>query len=318
MSGDGRRNVFEGAPLDRAPGRRDDEEYLRRVLRSEETRVVLVREERTLASVDEPAASVLLRPHQLPRDSLEEETWVFLGVGEDGPYVALDATDWDEDELEEAVAGAGRWADLHRMGARLDDRDASVLAYARGLLTWHRRHRFCGRCGAATQSTAGGHTRRCAACGATSFPRTDPAIIVLVAEGRACLLGRQAEWPEGVFSTFAGFVEPGESLREAVRREVREEAGVDLQALEFHSSQPWPFPSSLMIGFTAATRGRPAPRVGEELEAVRWFDRRELEDLRASGEVRLPPPVSIARRMIDEWLAGEVSAGESPRSGEGG
>jgi NAD+ diphosphatase len=184
------------------------------------------------------------------------------------------------------------------------------------MVWWHGRHRFCGVCGGPTASADAGHVRRCARCDARHFPRTDPAVIVLVADaardgdpaGEACLLGSAPGWPDGMYSTLAGFVEPGESLEEAVRREVWEEAGVRVGAARYDSSQPWPFPQSLMLGFTAQAEpgaARGAVRVdGVELRDARWFTRAELDEALAAGRVRLPSPLSIARRLIDGWRGG--------------
>jgi NAD+ diphosphatase len=228
---------------------------------------------------------------------------IFLGMEGDAAWFAIDVSESD-DPLADLGVEEGAFEDLHKVGALLGRTEGALLAYARGMVHWHRRHLFCGRCGRETASIEGGHVRRCTSdeCGILHFPRTDPAIIVLVTSGDACLLGRQAEWPPRVFSTLAGFVEPGESLREAVIREVREETGVTVTDVTYHSSQPWPFPSSLMLGFTA-TAYRSEPTVDEnELQEARWFDREELEAQVASGQVRLPRPVSIARRLVAEWL----------------
>lgn len=300
---DGRtpRNVFEGSPLHRAPRRREDPEDLRGILSAEDTVVVPVRRRQSLVSEARRPSALLPTVGDLPRDELDEETWAFLGVHGERPYVALDVTDWSESELASLSKGAV-WTDLHGTGSLLDHEEASILAHARGMITWHRRHRYCGRCGSPTRKTNGGNVRECGECEILHFPRTDPAIIVLVREDDACLLGRQEEWPAGLHSTFAGFVEPGESLDEAARREVSEESGVSLDSVQYHSSQPWPFPSSIMVGFTASSGGRPDPRPGRELESVRWFERQELLAAHEAGDVLLPPDVSIARRMIDEWL----------------
>jgi NAD+ diphosphatase len=152
--------------------------------------------------------------------------------------------------------------------------------------------------------TDAGHLRRCPSCGAEHHPRTDPVVIMLVHDGDRALLGRQARWPRGRYSALAGFVEPGESLEEAVAREVAEEAGVSVGEIRYRSSQPWPFPASLMVGFHARFAGGDAVASDAELEDVRWFERGELRAI-ASGEtdLHLPPPVAIARRLIDEWLA---------------
>lgn len=200
-----------------------------------------------------------------------------------------------------AVTRAGeRFAELRPLAAELPADEVGLLAYARALHLWRGTHRFCGRCGAPLQSRRAGHVRHCAACNHDSFPRLDPAIIVLVRDGERALLGRQPGWPPGRFSTIAGFVEPGESLEDAVRREVLEETGTQVLEACYHSSQPWPFPSSLMVGFTARARaGTPVLHDGE-LEEAHWFTREEV----AGGGVRLPPREAISRRLIDDWLQG--------------
>jgi NAD+ diphosphatase len=167
------------------------------------------------------------------------------------------------------------------------------------MILWRQRHRFCGTCGAPARPESSGHVMRCTApsCGAEQFPRLDPAIIVLVTDGERALLGRQAAWPAGRYSTIAGFVEPGESLEDAVAREVLEETNVTVGEVEYHSSQPWPFPSSLMIGFSARAAADAVPRADEELEDVRWFTRAEI----AAGTPGLPPPQSVSFRLIEDW-----------------
>ena len=172
------------------------------------------------------------------------------------------------------------------------------------MINWHRRNRFCGVCGSATVVSEAGHLRTCPSCGAHHHPRTDPVAIVLVSDGDRALLGRQARWPAGRYSALAGFVEPGESIEQAVAREVREESGIEVAQVRYHSSQPWPFPSSLMLGFHAAYAGGDPEPLDNELEHVRWFDRTEVEEIVAGRRPEhLPPPVAIARRLIDEWLA---------------
>ena len=194
--------------------------------------------------------------------------------------------------------------ELRQFASLLPAEDANLIATARAMATWHRNHRHCGRCGAPTEVRDAGHLRRCTECSFEIFPRTDPAVIMLVHDGGdRCLLGRQASWPPGVYSTLAGFVEPGESLEMAVAREVQEETGVKVTSAHYHSSQPWPFPTSIMLGFWArADYADGALAQDDELEDARWFSRRELPDLMATKEVRLPPPMSIARRLLDDWL----------------
>jgi len=169
---------------------------------------------------------------------------------------------------------------------------------------WHSRHRFCGVCGAPTVAQTAGHTRLCTNpdCATVHFPRTDPATIMLVTDGDRCLLGRQKVWIPGMYSTLAGFVEPGESLEQAVAREVREESGIEVDAVRYHSSQPWPFPASLMLGFHAVARSRDLVIDPEELEDGRWFTAREVRNFAALG-LSLPRPDSIARRLVESWLA---------------
>lgn len=208
------------------------------------------------------------------------------------------AAELDGDPPPDIVPDA-RFEDLRSAGGRLPEDEAGLLAYARAMVLWRRRHRFCGSCGAPARSTSAGHVMTCtrADCGAEQFPRLDPAIIVLVSDGERALLGRQAAWPAGQYSTIAGFVEPGESLEDAVAREVQEETGVIVTDATYHSSQPWPFPSSLMVGFTARAAADAVPRADEELEDVRWFSREEI----AGGMPRLPPPQSVSFRLIEDW-----------------
>ena len=278
--------VFAGAPLDRAPLERRRHDWLA-ARRSDPAARSLVLSERGLWIED--GHLVLVPPNG---DS------VFLGLSGERPLFAQEAAD--------AEPGRGRPAGLREAATELPVEEAALAAYAGSLLAWHRRHRFCANCGHPTEHADGGHERHCERCDAHHFPRTDPVVIVRVVDGERLLLGRQARWPDGRFSVLAGFVEPGETLEEAVRREVREESSVDVGEVGYVASQPWPFPSSLMIGFHAVAdgEGEPRPRDGE-LSEVRWFGRAEVEAAAAgSAGIRLPPPYSISRRLIDGWLAG--------------
>ena len=193
---------------------------------------------------------------------------------------------------------------LRAAAAVLPHADAGLAAHAAALVNWHRRHRHCSVCGAPTAVADGGIVRRCASCGTDHHPRTDPVVIMLVTDGDRVLLGRQPTWPEGRYSALAGFVEPGESLEEAVAREVREEAGVEVGPPEYVASQPWPFPSSLMLGFTAPWVSGEPRRIDEELEDVRWFDRADVAAAveEREGLLGLPPRFAIARRLLETWL----------------
>jgi NAD+ diphosphatase len=197
-----------------------------------------------------------------------------------------------------------RWLDLRGAAATLPADEAATAAYARALLHWQSRKRWCGVCGAPTRLGEAGHRAQCtdAACGAQYFPRTDPAIIVVVDDGAGrILLGRQPSWPEKRYSTLAGFVEPGETLEDAVRREVAEESGVRVGPVEYLASQPWPFPASLMLGFHGRAVGGELV-VGSELADARWFDGAALPELIASGELTLPPALSISFHLVDHWF----------------
>jgi NAD+ diphosphatase len=180
------------------------------------------------------------------------------------------------------------------------------------MLFWHSRHRFCGVCGSPTRSEEAGHMRRCtdAECHAMHFPRTDPAVIMLVVDGDRALLGRNKNFPlPGMYSTLAGFVEPGESLEGAVAREVREEAGIVVGAVHYHSSQPWPFPANIMLGFYAEAVSTEVSLDDGELADARWFERDWLLSHEDDDSFRLPRRDSIARRLIEDWLAGRAGIG---------
>jgi NAD+ diphosphatase len=277
--------VFSGAALDRAAALRRKPEWLEG------------------QRADPRAAAVLMSERGVWIDGgrlvLEPPTAeaVLLGLMDGVPLFA--------DHVGATEPAQGRPAGLREAATELPAGDAALAAYAGSLLAWHRRHRFCANCGAPTEPRDGGHERLCPSCDAHHFPRTDPVVIVRVSDGAdGLLLGRQARWPEGRFSLVAGYVEPGETLEEAVRREVLEESGVTLDSVAYLASQPWPFPSSLMLGFSAlAERGEPSPG-DDELAEVRWFDRAEIERAaRGQGELLLAPSYSIARRLIDAWLA---------------
>jgi NAD+ diphosphatase len=274
--------TFSGVALDRAPVERRDDDWMV-AMRARPDAACLTVSERGVWLDD---GHLLVAP--------PSPDAVFLGLEGDRPLFAADAD-----------PGRGRPVGLREAATELPAEEAALAAYAASLLSWHRRHRFCANCGAPTQVVDGGHERRCPACDAHHFPRTDPVAIVRVVDEQRdrLLLGHQERWPAGRFSILAGFVEPGETLEEAVRREVREESGVDVAWASYVASQPWPFPSSLMLGFHAvADDGEPRPGDGE-LAEVRWFERAEVEAA-AEGrtEILLPPPYSISRRLIDGWL----------------
>ena len=282
-----RSNFLAAAPLDRIGHLRRDEAWLA-AARERGDWIALWRRKVLVSAEAAP------RPLFLAADAMPEtrQEWVLLGERAGVPCFAFTLGG------EDPPVALGRFEDIRGLGELLDPGDAALLAYARAMLTWHEHHGYCNRCGAPTRSIEAGHARQCESCEAKHFPRVDPAIIVLVADGDHCLLGRQPSWPPGRYSTIAGFVEPGESLEDAVAREVAEETGVRVGQVEYHSSQPWPFPSSLMLGFTARAAGGRITLRDSELEDARWLSRDDI----AAGEVMLPPRVSIAWRLIEHWF----------------
>lgn len=287
-----RTNVFAGPYVDRASVLRKDAAWLSAALVADDTRFVPVWRSRSLVRLGAAPAAVLLQRESLL--TFEPETAILLGQFQGRPVFAVELDAPEPPSL----ADAAEFADLRTTGALLPADDAGLLAYARAMVYWRQRHRFCGACGGPTQPASAGHVMHCAACGTDAFPRIDPAIIVLISDGERALLGRQAAWPPGRYSTIAGFVEPGESLEDAVAREVREETGANVVDVHYHSSQPWPFPSSLMIGFLATASGTdPIVLHDAELEDARWITRAEI----AGGGIGLPPPTSISFRLIAEW-----------------
>lgn len=283
--------------MDRGAHRRRDPAWIERALASSRARFVPVHGILSLVANGDPPRPVLLDRDQAARAGAPAETTIYLGrfAGHDCFACALAG------DAAAAAGFGGEFQDLHSVGALLETPDATLLAYARAMVLWHRNHRHCGRCGAPITIAEAGHVLICSApeCSSQQFPRLDPAIIVLVADEDRCLLGRQAGWPAGRYSAIAGFVEPGESLEDAVAREVHEETGVTVRDVRYHSSQPWPFPASLMLGF----RARPASTAIElhdrELEDARWFTRDEI----AAGRPGLPPKVSISFRLVADWVA---------------
>ena len=297
-----RHNQFTSIPLDRLAERRDDPDWLATAQASAGARIVpLWRSRCLLREAGSEVAPVYLDAGDLATlGPLTQLT--LLGSDRDHTWFALGLDDDQRDRLLPTRPEA-EFRDL-RGAIDLDDRHAGILAYARALLYWHYRNAYCGSCGAPTRLASAGHRLVCsrAGCARESFPRIDPAMIVLVTHGDACLLGHNPRWPERRYSTLAGYVEPGESLEDAVAREVFEEARVRLADVHYLSSQPWPFPSSLMCGFRAAARDR-ACRPTDELESLLWLTAAELRDAIRSDRVRLPPPLSIAFRLIAEWYA---------------
>src|SRR6516165_1655524 len=316
-------NFYAHPGLERAGLRRRDTAWiLERVADPASLFVPVWRNQNLVIELDgaEPRAVVLaaatLAPSLTPAEErLARGEIVFLGMVEERAHFALDLTPIEAplDMLHSPAraasglnAAAVRFADLRQLGGRLDKREAALLAHARAMLYWHARHRFCGVCGSPTRSEEAGYIRRCTepACSAMHFPRTDPAVIMLVTHGDEALLGRSRHFPPGMYSTLAGFVEPGESLEDAVAREVREETGIGVGAVHYHSSQPWPFPANIMLGFVAEARSTEITVDYGELEDARWCERDWLLSHVDDDSFRMPRLDSIARRLIEDWLHG--------------
>ena len=289
-------NVFAGAFVDRSGERRKDPDWLAEALHDDATRFVPVWGERCLVGGDPPTA--ILLDYAAIADLISEDSVIFLGLFRDQPAFAVPI----DGSIEAPFDELGEFKDLRFLGTVLPPDEANLCAHARGLVLWHDATHYCPRCGSQSLPAAGGNTRRCCnpECDQELFPRTDPAIIVLVRNGERCVLGRQSSWPEGRYSTIAGFVEPGESLEDAVRREVYEETNIRVGAVTYHSSQPWPFPSSLMLGFIAEATSESIRLNDGELDDARWFSREQLR----SGDVGLPFRISIARRLVDHFING--------------
>jgi len=296
-----RRNLFTSVRLDRLAEYRDNPDWVADALRSDFARLVpLWRNRSLLMHADGIQQAIYLEPGELdPVDSIQPPT--LLGTDGKRYFFAVSINDRQREAVLDRHPDA-RFLDLRIASIDMDAKHAGVLAYAKAMHYWQYRHAFCGACGSPNRLESAGHRLVCSneECGRQSFPRIDPAIIVLVTHQNACLLGHNASWPPRRFSTLAGFVEPGESLEDAVAREVFEESGVRLRDLHYVSSQPWPFPASAMCGFYAEAESLDC-RPSDEMAEVRWFTSAQLEASIAADEVRLPPPVSIAFRLIADW-----------------
>ncbi len=310
------RNTFSGNPLDREAARRRDETWVGSQIRDTATDFL-------------PLHNLTFPMRQV--DGAMRLAWSTLPPGADTerhPPLLLGTSDGTARFAINAAAAPGRfdlpedasYVDLRAAAPLLDADDAGIAAQARAFLDWHERHRFCAVCGAPTAAAQGGIFRKCTACPAEHFPRTDPVVITVVIdhERDRCLLGRQASWPPGMFSALAGFIDHGESIEDAVRREVAEESGIDAVNVRYHSSQPWPFPSSLMIGCHADAGSSDINYDDWEMDDVRWFTRDQIlyslqqpaaqlgEPGLPDGALSLPGPMAIAHTLISAWADGRA------------
>ena len=304
-------NHFSFGGLDRDVNSREESNCLDFVLERPETRIVPVWRSLNLFSGALETGKTPVPAYLSTEEATDlikiAKNQVYLGKQNVAntliSYLAIDISSLEEDEATNKLAPWGKFADLREIGPLIGGIEGSILAYARGIIFWHSRNGYCGVCGKATIATKGGHQRNCTkkGCACLHFPRTDPAVIMLVKDGDRVLLGRQKIWPAGLYSTLAGFVEPGETIEHAVAREVYEEAGIIVKDIIYQHSQPWPFPSSLMLGFTAEACTKKINLNDAELEDAKWFTRSEMLNFEEQEKI-LPRKVSVSRRLIDDWL----------------
>ncbi len=276
---------------ERIGGRRTDQAWLDEQWKNPTTRVLV------LAGGRVPVTHDGTEVRWLPASEAPEGERLLLGERDGVVHFVV---------IARGLRASDEWETLRTAGPRLSRSDAGLVVQAQSLAEWHRAHRFCAACGGGLVPSGGGYVLRCSSCERNHFPRTDPAVIMLVTDGERALLGRQPAWPPGRFSTLAGFVDPGESLEQAVVREVMEEAGIEVTDVTYFGNQPWPFPSSLMVGFFARAVSTDIEVDGDEIEAARWFTRDQLRQEAEAGTLLLPGGISISRSLIEAWYGGPL------------
>lgn len=301
-------NTFAGSPLDRAGDRRRDTQWLAARLADPRAQAIALWQGRPLVREQAGELRLAFLEAPLARQIVggRDERLAFLGLRGTTPIFAVEL-EGSADPAEGALAPLGRFEELRALAAVLPGEEAAIAGCAKGLFDWRLRHRFCSVCGQESEVADGGWKRACPACGAEHFPRVDPVVIMLPWIGDRCLLGRQTPWPKGRMSALAGYMEPGESIEEACAREVKEESGLTVTGVAYHSSQPWPFPSSLMIGLLAEVSDDQATPDQTELEEVRWFTRDQARRMLADGHwdgVSPAPPLAIAHQLLRAWAEG--------------
>jgi NAD+ diphosphatase len=306
-------NTFAGNPLDRASEKRGDAEWLARQLASDQSLGLAMWNGQPFVEPAGEPGEGRLQIAYLPAKLVGElaggtERLLFMGLWKDTAVFAVDletaANPADGGPLE----GLGKFEDLRAIALKVPDTDAAILATAKSMFEWRRRHQHCAVCGQPSETREGGWKRQCPACEAEHFPRTDPVVIMLAVHGERCMVGRQERWPKGMYSALAGFLEPGESIEEACARELKEEAGLSTVRVRYHSTQPWPYPNSLMIGLIAEVENDQATPDQTEISEVRWFTRQEARDLVAGKieGVNAPGRLAIAAQLIRAWAEEKV------------
>ncbi len=298
-------DLFYATPdLNRQAHLRRHEKEILALQDTQQSRYILVHQNRNLFRKEDDFLQPAFLPYLPVSSFVDEAPCAYLGQSQGEEIFVLDLSEHEEEKILSSLGNSLVFEDLRRAGPLSQRQQASQMAYARGLMFWHSRHLFCGACGHETQSREAGHVRHCLNpdCSLDHFPRTDPAVIMLVHDGDTCLLARHTRLREGMYSTLAGFLEPGETLEQAVRREVMEETGVQVGEVRYAGSQPWPFPTSLMVGFYAQAESRAIQLDEEELSDAQWFSREDLLNFHEQGK-SLPSKDSIARNLIECWLS---------------
>ena len=297
-------NTFAGNPLDRASDRRPNAEWLAGQLASSDSLGLALWNGKPLVEkTKDGGVQIAYLPSKLAEElSGGPERLLFLGLWKETAIFAVDL-EGTSDPAQGPLQGLGEFKELRTIALQLPQTDAAILATAKSMFEWRRRHPYCAACGQPSEAKDGGWKRQCPSCSAEHFPRTDPVVIMLAVHGERCMVGRQEMWPKGMFSALAGFLEPGESIEEACARELAEEAGLKTVRVRYHSTQPWPYPSSLMIGLIAEVEDEDARPDQTELSEVRWFSRDEARAL-IRGEIPdtfCPQPMAIAHQLIKAW-----------------
>ncbi len=300
--------AFSGNTLDRVSLRRADPAWLAEQWIHPEARVLPLWQLRPLVvgASRGPQQAGFVIPRVAQDLAGSEAPRVFLGLDGQSPLFALDVSAAQDPREQGPLAGLGEFVELRALALRgeLPPEELAICGTAKAMIDWHQRHGFCARCGAPTKPVDGGWRRRCGQCSADHFPRTDPVVIMLASLGERCLVGRGRQFPPGMFSALAGFLEPGETIEEGVRREIFEEAGIQVGKVRYHASQPWAFPSSLMIGCLAEAQSEKICLGDDELAEARWLEREEVRALLSGGRregLFLPPPMAIAHHLLRDW-----------------
>lgn len=301
--------IFSGSPLNRAEEYREDDAWLEARLSDPSSRFILYSYDKPLMKVEPELDIACLEASHVADVLAAGAIWVFLGLLQDAAFFAIDLSD----DQSAAFGSIGKFIDARGIAMQLDTsgNDAgrsAMIAQGRSMLDWHARHSFCAACGTPTTVAKAGYTRKCSGCSAEHFPRTDPVVIMLATDGDRCLVGRQEGWPEGVYSALAGFMEPGETIEEAVRRELLEEAGITAGKVSYYACQPWPFPSSLMIGCFAEAVTTDIHMDGRELEDARWVDKNTMRSVLNGDEgapYGVPTRLAIAYHLVHRWAFGD-------------